>query len=108
MPYENVNVARMREGTQEHMFASVALISKFAPEMPQGFANLGIGTRKQISVELIQCLPAPQCHPRVHLLRIKVLLRKGWIAGSSPAMTVETKAPLFRIHRSGLQRGDSA
>jgi hypothetical protein len=47
-------------------------------------------------VELIQCLPARSVarglDPRVHLLRIKVFLRKGWIAGSSPAMTAETEA----------------
>jgi hypothetical protein len=29
-------------------------------------------------------------------------LRKGWIAGSSPAMTAETEAPLFCIHSNEI------
>jgi hypothetical protein len=57
-------------------------------------------------VELIQYLPAPfvtrGLDPRVHLLRIKVFLRKGWIAGSSPAMTAETEAPPFSIHSTEI------
>jgi hypothetical protein len=31
--------------------------------------------------------------PRIHLLRKKSFMKSGWIAGSSPAMTVDDSVP---------------
>jgi hypothetical protein len=39
---------------------------------------------------------------RINLLRINAFSRKGWIAGSSPAMTAETEAPLFCIYSTEI------
>src|SRR5258708_7594170 len=79
-------------------------------------------------VELIQYLPAAQRRPRAWPPQIgcfrfasilkcqnsgtpefwwsiffaSKFLRKGWIAGSSPAMTAEAEAPLFCIHSTEI------
>jgi hypothetical protein len=58
-------------------------------------------------VELIQYLPRPAASPagltRGSILFASKFLRRRWIAGSSPAMTAETGAPLFRIHSTEIR-----
>ena len=57
-------------------------------------------------VELIQYLPRPAASPagltRGSILFASKFLRRRWIAGSSPAMTAETEAPLFHIHSTEI------
>jgi hypothetical protein len=88
---------------RSHFFfkwTSVPLIPKFAPEVPQGFADFEIGPLEPISVEWMQNRgasvsaviagldPAIHLFARILMRRTRILMRRRWTRGSSPRVTL--------------------